>query len=214
MALRDAAPLLSLLSHELRAPAGVIGGYLSLLESSPDNLSPAQQQAVAGARRAQQRVVDILDDTSRLVALWRSPAMAPAPVSSQDVADAVTVAALPASLGLIWEASVDHLILLNAPASRVAEAVVAVAAAVAREHDTAVRLAGSATESHVVWTIRPATASTATGLAAAPFNPLRPGLGLGLVVAATWLAAAGATLHDMLDGGAAAGADVTFPRAR
>ena len=77
MPMRDAAPLVSLLGHELRAPAGVIGGYLTLIERALDRLTPEQQQAVAGARRAQHRLVEILDDASRLTVAWRADTPAP-----------------------------------------------------------------------------------------------------------------------------------------
>jgi signal transduction histidine kinase len=72
MPTRDAAAIVSLLGHELRAPAGIIGGYLTLIERSQDSLTPDQQQAVAGARRAQHRLVEILDDASRLTSAWRA----------------------------------------------------------------------------------------------------------------------------------------------
>ena len=59
---RRLPPLLALLGHELRAPAGVVGGYLALLEQGRDSLTPDQQKALAGARKAQQALVDALDD--------------------------------------------------------------------------------------------------------------------------------------------------------
>jgi hypothetical protein len=65
----DSPGLLTLLGHELRAPAGVIGGYLTMLERHP--LTPDQERALDGARRAQQTLVEILDDVRRLVDVWR-----------------------------------------------------------------------------------------------------------------------------------------------
>jgi signal transduction histidine kinase len=55
MPMRIAAPLLALLGHELRAPAGVVGGYLALLEQSRDSLTPDQQKALAGGARRSRR---------------------------------------------------------------------------------------------------------------------------------------------------------------
>ena len=64
--------LLSLLGHELRAPAGVIGGYLALIERERARLSPTQQQALDGARRGQQAIVETLDDLRRLTLAWKA----------------------------------------------------------------------------------------------------------------------------------------------
>ncbi len=72
MSMRIAAPLLALIGHELRAPAGVVGGYLALLEHGHDTLTPEQQKALAGARRAQQSLVEALDDLRRLTTSWRA----------------------------------------------------------------------------------------------------------------------------------------------
>ena len=52
--------LLALLGHELRAPAGVVGGYLALLEQGRDSLTPDQQKALAGARKAQQALAIVI----------------------------------------------------------------------------------------------------------------------------------------------------------
>ena len=65
MTTRDSPSLLALLGHELRAPAGVIGGYLTMIERQP--LTPDQLRALDGARRAQQAMIDVLDDVRRLV---------------------------------------------------------------------------------------------------------------------------------------------------
>lgn len=71
---RDVADLLSLTGHELRAPAGVLGGYLSLLEKHLADLPPSHQRALAGARRAQLRVIELLDEMRQLTAIWHEPA--------------------------------------------------------------------------------------------------------------------------------------------
>lgn len=70
---QDVAQLLSLTGHELRAPAGVLGGYLSLLEKHAAELPPNHQRALAGARRAQQKVIELLDEMRRLAAVWHEP---------------------------------------------------------------------------------------------------------------------------------------------
>lgn len=70
---QDVAHLLSLTGHELRAPAGVLGGYLSLLEKHAEDLPANHQRALAGARRAQLKVIELLDEMRRLAAVWQEP---------------------------------------------------------------------------------------------------------------------------------------------
>jgi signal transduction histidine kinase len=63
--------LLSLTSHELRSPLGVIRGYLKLLEQRPGSMSEPQTQAVAASLRATERIVDILAEVSAFSHLQR-----------------------------------------------------------------------------------------------------------------------------------------------
>lgn len=70
MTLPEVAELLSLTGHELRAPTGVLGGYLSLIEKRAGELSSDHQRALAGARRAQQRLVELLDELRSVTVLW------------------------------------------------------------------------------------------------------------------------------------------------
>lgn len=74
MTLPEVAELLSLAGHELRAPTGVLGGYLSLIEKRADDLTPDHQRALAGARRAQQRLVELLDELRSVAAVWHADA--------------------------------------------------------------------------------------------------------------------------------------------
>jgi signal transduction histidine kinase len=63
--------LLSLISHEVRAPLGVMRGYVRLLEQQPGTMSDHQRQAVAAALRAAERGAAILDQVSLLARLFR-----------------------------------------------------------------------------------------------------------------------------------------------
>ncbi len=214
MSMRDAAPLLSLLGHELRAPAGVIGGYLTLIERGTDRLSPEQVQALAGTRRAQQRLVEILDDASRLVATLKADDGVP---STLDLAAVLAeVAATAAAQGLpLTIAASDHApVRVTAARAAIAEAVAVVAGAVAREHGLDARLALSRPAAGTVTChIRAAGGigdSDAPGTAREPFQHLRPGLGLRVVLAAAVLAAAGARVDEVLALGKRAGVDITF----
>ena len=58
--------LLSLISHELRGPLGVIRGYLRLLEQTGPELSDSHRQAVTAALKASDRAAELLTQTSML----------------------------------------------------------------------------------------------------------------------------------------------------
>ena len=225
MAMRDAAPLLSLLAHELRAPAGVMGGYLALLDKADGQLSSEQQAAVSGARRAQQRLVEILDDISQLVAEWRAEAVAAGALALAPLIDDVRAVAKARELALTVAAPFEAAVLARASQATVADAVVSVAAAVAREHGVGVQVTVHLAQGHdsgnpsgvadvcLTWQIRADGARLETHAAGSerePFNLWRPGLGLRLVVAATTLVNAGARLDEVLVEGARVGVDITF----
>ncbi len=227
MAMRDAAPLLSLLAHELRAPAGVIGGYLTLLDKVEAGLGPEQQAALAGGRRAQQRLVEILDEVSQLVDAWRAEVVAAGAVDLVPLVKDVRAAAKARDVTLTIEAPVEAAAQARASHGAVVDGVVSVAAAVAREHGVGVHLTvhlaqghsggntsgGGAADQSLTWQIRAEGAGAGTHAATverSPFNLWRPGLGLGLVVAATTLARAGARLDEVLVEGQRVGVDVTF----
>lgn len=74
MTLPEVSELLSLTGHELRAPTGVLGGYLSLIEKRAAELTPDHQRALAGARRAQQRLIELLDELRSVAAVWNADA--------------------------------------------------------------------------------------------------------------------------------------------
>lgn len=66
----DWPKLLSLVAHELRTPAGVVTGYLRLLQQGrAGSLTDAQQKLVEAADRSSDRVSAILDDLSDLAKL-------------------------------------------------------------------------------------------------------------------------------------------------
>jgi signal transduction histidine kinase len=67
----DLGRLLSLISHEIRAPVGVMKGYLRLLEQQGTELSEQHRQAVAASLRAAERATDILGQVSYLARLQR-----------------------------------------------------------------------------------------------------------------------------------------------
>jgi two-component system sensor histidine kinase ArlS len=64
--------LLSLISHEVRAPLGVMRGYLRLLEQQRHDLSEPHRHAVTAALKASDRAADILGQVSALARLQRN----------------------------------------------------------------------------------------------------------------------------------------------
>jgi signal transduction histidine kinase len=67
----DLSRLLSLVSHEVRSPFGVMRGYLRLLQQTKQALSDQQQAAVDAALKAGDRVADLLGQLSMLAQLHR-----------------------------------------------------------------------------------------------------------------------------------------------
>ena len=77
------ARLLSLISHEVRGPLGVIRGYLRLLDQQSASLSEAQRQTVVATLRAADRATDLTGQVSTLARLHRgeiTPAFSPVPL--------------------------------------------------------------------------------------------------------------------------------------
>jgi two-component system sensor histidine kinase ArlS len=75
--------LLSLISHEVRAPLGVIRGYMRLLEQQSHSLPESHRHAVSAALKASDRATDILGQVSSLARLQRNemtPVLRPTPV--------------------------------------------------------------------------------------------------------------------------------------
>jgi signal transduction histidine kinase len=66
--------LLSLISHEVRAPLGVMRGYMRLLEQQSHDLSEPHRHAVTAALKASDRAADILGQVSALARLQRNEA--------------------------------------------------------------------------------------------------------------------------------------------
>lgn len=66
--------LLSLISHEIRAPLGVMRGYLRLIEQQGADLSEPHRHAVAAALKAGERATELLAQVSTLARLCRGEA--------------------------------------------------------------------------------------------------------------------------------------------
>lgn len=88
--------ILAHLSHELRAPMGVVLGYLRLLEQRGEGLNERQQRAVAAAARAGAAAVTLLDEASELSRLCAG--RVPLARTSVALASLLDVSARPAAL--------------------------------------------------------------------------------------------------------------------
>lgn len=208
--MRAAAPLLALLGHELRAPAGVVGGYLALIEQGRDTLTPEQQKALAGARRAQQSLVEVLDGLRRLTAAWRSQddplTWVALPLLAEEVRRLASARGVPLTLDATAAVAVPR----RGRDAELAEGLVTIGEAVSREHGADVVTTVAIEDSALVWRVRPAGASSEADARRHDFDPWRPGLGVRLVAAAVTIAASRGTLHDLSLGDQRYGVDVTF----
>lgn len=204
--------ILTLLGHELRAPAGVVGGYLAMLERDA-TLTLQQRRAIDGARQAQQVIVEILDDVRRL-AESATPSAGHAPaVALSAVAEALAMQASSAGLGITITPPVPMLS-LEGPSDALATALFAVARAVTREHgaDVTCRMAVDASNAgHVLVQMRPTGADEQAPLQRSSFHDLRTGLGLAILLAQARIERLGGTLHDLHREAERAGVEIRLP---
>jgi light-regulated signal transduction histidine kinase (bacteriophytochrome) len=210
MPMRIAAPLLALLGHELRAPAGVVGGYLALLEQSRDSFTPDQRKALAGARRAQQTLVEGLDDLRRLTVSWHAEdeplTWVALPTLVQEVRSLAASRGVPLTIATAPAVSVPR----RGRDAALADALTTVAEAVAREHGAAVVASTDLRDRALVWRVRPADAGRDDQATRREFHLWRPGLGVRLITAAVTITASHGTLDDLWADEARHGVDVTF----
>ena len=210
----DSPGLLTLLGHELRAPAGVIGGYLTMLERHP--LTPDQERARDGARRAQQTLVDILDDVRRLVDVWRDEGPAVRRLPRTDV--------LERTVGRCNETDVDLDVSIHPDADfsitvnrdLLVQSLVAIATTVAREHGAPVvcdvtREGPGRAHAFALLAFLPRGKNFRAEPKRVAFHHLRPGLGLRLVVALEHVRRAGGDAHDLVSGDRPAGVELRLP---
>jgi hypothetical protein len=214
MATPDSHGLLSLLGHELRAPAGVIGGYLTMIERHP--LVPDQQRALDGARRAQQTLIDILEDVKHLLEAWRED---PATLRLQPLTDVLERTAVRCSeVDVDLDVSIHPDADLGVAADRdpLVRALTAIATTVAREHGSPVicdvtREGPGRAHAFALLSFMPRGRSFRVDPKRVEFHDLRPGQGLRLVVAAEHLRRVGGHLHDLVSGDRPAGVELRLP---
>jgi signal transduction histidine kinase len=214
----DAPRVLSLLSHELRGPLGVIRGYLRLLDQSAPELSERSRQVVTAALRASDRMADVLDEASlfahlRLGDVGLEPA--PAPLASI-VESAIQAAALPQGSQVEVDSAALPAVTLDVDEGRIRMALATLIRAVARgqSSDVAVEISATRTRSSEGDAVRlRITAPTLRGVAAdeAELNTDRGGFGLAIPIAAIIVEGHGGSVRELRHGDRSAGFLVSLP---
>ena len=214
MATPDSQGLLTLLGHELRAPAGVIGGYLTMIERHP--LVPDQQRALDGARRAQQTIIDVLEDVKQLLDAWRESSTTVRVQPLDDVLERTAARCSEADVDLDVSIHPDADLGVAAERDPLVRALTAVAWTVAREHASPVicdvtREGPGRAHAFALLTFLPRGRNFRVEPKRVEFHDLRPGQGLRLVVAAEHVRRVGGSVHDLVAGDRPAGVELRLP---
>jgi two-component system sensor histidine kinase VanS len=206
--------LLSLTSHELRSPLGVIRGYLKWLDQQAQ---PEQhRQAIAATLKASDRLADLLAELSALAQLQRREvalAREPTPLRSL-VADCVTAfGTQPRGLATLRAPDLPD-IDVTGDRALLQTALVSLATAVSlAQPNTAqltIRAQGEPAESQWLRLEMTGTGVEPAG-AEAPLNLLRGGLGLRLAMAGEIVAAHGGRIAELHTDGRLTGMIVWLP---
>jgi signal transduction histidine kinase len=92
---RELASLLSLISHEIRSPLGVLRGYLRMLNQRGSDLSDQHQPLITAALKASERVAELLTQVSTLAQLHQGETSFDfTPVSLRTIVDGVASAVM------------------------------------------------------------------------------------------------------------------------
>jgi signal transduction histidine kinase len=214
----DAPRVLSLLSHELRGPLGVVRGYLRLLEQSAPELSQKSRQTVAAALRASDRMAGVLDEASLLahlkigdVTLELKPVLLDTLVHS-----AIQAAALPEGSQVDLDAAALPSVSLDADGARLRSALATFITAVARAQSSHIVVEISATRTRlsgkraVRLRIGPRTLSGVSG-SEVELDTSRGGFGLAIPIAAVIVEGHGGRVRELRHGDRSAGLLLSLP---
>lgn len=192
--------LLSLTSHELRSPLGVIRGYLKLLEQRPESLTEPQKVAVGASLRATARMIEILAEVSAFAHLQRGDtAIKRQPTTLSDIVGAARGAGSASAPG---EATPEGHVLadLSLLGPAVASTVAAVQAA--RPREAAVPFAIRIESGDLQPFARIAVGREPDGpVTIVPVDILRGGLGLRLPLASIVVDAHGGRIEEVQQDG-------------
>ena len=194
--------LLSLTSHELRSPLGVIRGYLKLLEQRPGAMSEPQTQAVAASLRATERMVEILAEVSAFSHLQRGDL--PIDTHATPLAVIAGAAASREASDAAADLEESHRGEVLADMSLLAPALASLTAAVqnARPREASVPIAIRAEERDGTMFARLTIGQPPDGIVTnGPINILRGGLGLRLPLASIVIDAHGGLIEEVQQNG-------------
>lgn len=201
MADGDDARLMALVSHELRAPAGVLAGYLKLLARETGHASERQQTLVRNALTASDKLHGLLDELRELLRLRAGePRLERRAVPLQAlVADAIAACGASAEApGVVCGPMPNVVLQVDRP--RLAAALAALARVVARPlgRGAIVHLHGTldgTTRPHVrlIVATHAGAGDTTPGT---PLDESRGGLGLALPLAQAVIAAHGGSVAE------------------
>ena len=210
--------LLSLLSHELRGPLGVVRGYLKLLEQRGTELSEQHLRAITAALRATDRAAAVLDQASKLAQLNRDEMHIELTRVSLDLIldDAVRKVTLPENPVIKLRRGGPCGEYVLADAQFLSDVFTTLIGAIARAQPKAATISTVCTlepfETRDGIVIELVTSPEGESTRRA-FDISRGGLGLELPIAARVIAAHGGTIEDLRDGERPTGFRVWLPRA-
>ena len=211
--------LLSLISHEVRAPLGVMRGYLRLLEQQGHDLSEPHRHAVSAALKASDRAADILGQVSALARLQReevSSVLKPTPIEPLLRAAVHAVSMPPEPIVTVHVGDTPALsIAADEDLLRIAIAGLTSAVVRAQAADCRVFLLTRADTRNdrpgVTLTIA-TTDIERTGAREVPLDTMRGGLGLDLPIAAFIIAAHHGSVFERREDNRFAGITAWVPR--
>jgi signal transduction histidine kinase len=211
----DSSALLSLLSHELRSPLGVIRGYLRLLDQQGEALSENHRAAIGKALSASERAAELLGQASTLAQLQKNEtAIDLRPVAIGPLLrTAAASVRLPEDPRVMLEIADSTDFRVDADAALLRGALTALTSAVARAQatETTVRIAATREPLDGRAGVSIAIAPTGPAVHARELDITRGGLGLDLPIAAAVIAAHHGRVQELRDGDRYAGVVVWMP---
>ena len=210
--------LLSLISHEVRAPLGVMRGYMRLLEQQSQALPDTHRHAVTAALKASDRAADILAQVSALARLQReevAAALKPTAVESL-LRAAVHAVSMPPEPIVTVHVGETAALSMTADEQLMRSALAGLTSAVVRAQATDCRVflrarpETRAGRPGVMLTIAP-TESESASAREVPLDITRGGLGLDLPIAAFIIDAHGGLVFERHETNRFAGIIVWMP---
>ncbi|HXG89897.1 MAG TPA: histidine kinase dimerization/phospho-acceptor domain-containing protein [Vicinamibacterales bacterium] len=212
----DFPRVLSLLSHELRGPLGVMRGYLRLLDQGAARLSEHQQLAISKALTASDRAAELLTQASTLAQMARE--QTPLDLSTSRIGEILSAAiervTLPPEPVLTLGIDGDTTTSVRADQTLLAAALASLITAVVRAQPvngeirlSVARAAGDGNGITLSMTaLGPSAVTSTTAL-----DLKRGGLGLDLPIAAMLVGAHGGTVEELREDANYAGVVVWLP---